>query len=90
AALVGFAALGLGLAVVVPVVYSATASLPGHNPGHAIAAISTCGWFGFLVGPPLIGVLADLTTLSVALGIIPILVAGIALAAGTLRPIATG
>ena len=86
AALIGFATLGLGLAVVVPVTYSAAAALPGRNPGNAIAAIATCGWFGFLIGPPVIGFLADATNLSVALGVIPILVLIMSLSAGLLRP----
>jgi MFS family permease len=75
----GFACLGVGLALIVPTVFSAAGRLPGLNPGTAIATVSTCGWFGFVCGPPLIGQLASLTSLPLALGIIPLLTTGIVL-----------
>jgi MFS family permease len=76
----GFACLGVGLGLIVPTVFSAAGRLPGINPGTAIATVSTCGWFGFVCGPPLIGQLASLSSLSVALGVVPVLMAGIVLA----------
>jgi hypothetical protein len=75
----GFACLGIGLALIVPTVFSAAGRLPGLNPGAAIAAVSACGWFGFVCGPPLIGQLASATSLSFALGVIPVLTTGIVL-----------
>jgi MFS family permease len=44
--------------------------MPGVAPGTAIAAMATVGYTGFLVGPPLIGALADLTSLRLALGLL--------------------
>jgi hypothetical protein len=41
--------------------------------------VSACGWLGFVCGPPLIGQLASIASLSVALGVIPVLTAGIVL-----------
>ena len=73
----GFACLGVGVALIVPTVFSAAGRLPGLNPGTAIATVSTCGWFGFVCGPPLIGQLASLTSLPLALGIVPLLTTGI-------------
>ncbi|MFN8630109.1 MAG: MFS transporter [Chloroflexota bacterium] len=78
--LVGFASLGLGLALVVPAAFSASGRLPGIHPGTAVAAVSAIGWVGFVAGPPLIGKLADAVTLPVALGVVPILTAVIAIA----------
>jgi MFS family permease len=80
AAIAGFACLGIGLALIVPTVSSAAGWLPGLSPGAAIAAVASCGWLGFVCGPPLIGELASATSLPVALGVIPALVAFIAVA----------
>jgi MFS family permease len=80
AAIAGFACLGIGLALIVPTVSSAAGRLPGLSPGAAIAAVTSCGWLGFVCGPPLIGELAATTSLRMALGVIPALVAFIAVA----------
>lgn len=79
-AIAGFAFLGIGLALVVPTVNSAAGRLPGLSPGAAIASVSACGWVGFVAGPPLIGELASATSLSAALGVLPVLVAFIVVA----------
>jgi fucose permease len=79
AVIAGFACLGIGLALIVPTVFSAAGRLPGLSPGTAIATVSACGWLGFVCGPPLIGQLASIASLSVALGVIPVLTAGIVL-----------
>jgi MFS family permease len=75
AALAGFACLGVGLASVVPAVFSAAGRIPGLHPGTAVAAVSACGWAGFVLGPPLIGHLASLSSLSTALFLLPALTA---------------
>ena len=67
AAIAGFAAMGLGLAAVFPLVVSAAANRPDVAPGPAIAAVSTTGYAGFMAGPPLIGLLSELGTLRGAL-----------------------
>jgi MFS family permease len=82
AALIGFACLGIGLASVVPAVFSAAGRIPGLHPGRAVATVSACGWAGFVCGPPLIGHLSALSSLPVALGLLPILTAFVV--AGTL------
>jgi hypothetical protein len=38
-----------------------------------VATASACGWAGFVCGPPLIAQLSSLTSLPVALGLIPVL-----------------
>lgn len=79
-ALIGFAALGVGLACVVPTVFSAAGAVPGVDPGTAIAVVSALGWVGFVVGPPLIGHLAATASLPVALGLLPLLTTAIVVA----------
>jgi MFS family permease len=78
--LAGFGCLGLGLALVVPTVFSAAGRVSGVNPGTAIAVVSAFGWTGFVCGPPLIGQIASAWSLRIALGLLPILTALIAFA----------
>ncbi|MCW2578984.1 MAG: putative transporter [Blastococcus sp.] len=81
----GFAAMGIGLACVVPLVFVAAAG-EDPDPGPALAAVSTPGYVGFLVGPPLIGGLGELVGLASALALLPLLLAGVALLAGRTAP----
>ena len=67
AALIGLFAVGLGVANGVPLMFSAAGRQPGTLAGPAIAAVSSMGSFGFLIGPPIIGVLADAVSLPWAL-----------------------
>lgn len=62
----GFAILGIGLGVVFPSLVSFTSRYASH-PAAAVATISTTGYFGCLAGPPLIGYLAQSTSLPTAL-----------------------
>lgn len=68
AGLVGFACVGLGLSNVVPVLFSAAARIPGIAPAHGIAAVSAVGYLGMMAGPPLIGLVAEHSSLTVGLG----------------------
>jgi hypothetical protein len=69
-AIAGFAALGFGLAGVVPTLFRAGADEPGVSTGPALAAVSSLGYLGFLAGPPLIGAVAQLTSLRLACGVL--------------------
>lgn len=62
-AMAGFLLVGAGVSSVVPMVYSAAGKSKTMSPGVALAAVSTIGFVGFLVGPPLIGFIAGLATL---------------------------
>jgi MFS family permease len=65
-AIIGFLLVGAGVSSVVPLVYSAAGKANAANPGVALAAVSTIGFLGFLIGPPLIGFIAGLSSLKVS------------------------
>ena len=59
----GFLLVGLGVCAIVPMVFSAAGKSKEMSPGVAITVVSTVGFVGFLVGPPVIGFVAGLATL---------------------------
>lgn len=71
--LIGFAAVGAGLSITVPLVYSAAGNVPGLPSGTGIAGVATIGYAGFLAGPPVIGLVADLFSLRVSLLLVALL-----------------
>jgi hypothetical protein len=78
-AIVGWALVGLGLAAVIPAVIGAAPPLVDAPPATAIAAVTTIGYLGSFTGPPLIGLLAEYSGLTLALS--TIVVAGLLTAA---------
>jgi hypothetical protein len=80
--LVGFALWGAGLAALVPVAFRAAGSVPGVPPAVGIAAVTTVGYSGFLIGPPTIGFVAELVGLRSAL----VVVLGLLLLLAALAP----
>ncbi len=85
--LVAFAGLGAGLAVVVPVVFSASGRIQGISAGTAISVVSAVGWAGLVCGPVVIGQLANATSLRAALILIPALTALVAVGTATSKTI---
>jgi MFS family permease len=69
-ALLGFLLVGFGTSAVVPLVYSAAGKSTHMSAGMALAAVSTIGFFGFLLGPPIIGFVAGATSLRVSFAFI--------------------
>jgi fucose permease len=67
-ALLGFTLVGLGLSIGVPIVFSLATKVEGVSAGAGIAAVSATATVGFLLGPPLIGFIAEELGLSVGLG----------------------
>lgn len=67
-ATLGFMFVGIGISSIIPICFS----LAGHQnkipTGIAITAVSSVSFFGFLIGPPLIGYMSDWFDLRVALG----------------------
>jgi MFS family permease len=66
----GFLVVGLALSAVVPIAFSAAGDLAPERAGAAISVVTTLGYGGFLLGPVIVGGLAELAGLRVALGII--------------------
>lgn len=79
-ALLGFACLGLGLSVMVPVFFSTAADGPGAA-GPKLALVSSFSYAGFLLGPALIGQIANATSIYAAIWLLPVF-AGLAGALG--------
>ena len=66
--LVGFLVVGLALAAVAPVAFSLAGDLAPDRVAAASAVLTTLGYVGFLIGPALVGGLAEWTGLRLALG----------------------
>lgn len=79
----GMALVGMGLATIVPLLYNAATRVPGVSRAAAIASVSSIGYAGFMVGPPIIGGLAQATTLTAAMGVL--IAACVLLASGAHR-----
>ncbi|MGH7244091.1 MAG: MFS transporter [Phycisphaerales bacterium] len=85
ASIAGFVLVGVGASNVVPVMFSAAGkqtSMPAHL---ALPAMTTLGYAGGLVGPPVIGFIAQWSSLSVSLGLIGVLLAAIAVASTRMK-----
>lgn len=63
----GFLLVGLGVSSIVPICYSAAGRLKTMSASIAITAVSSISFLGFMIGPPLIGLLSDITDLRIAL-----------------------
>jgi MFS family permease len=85
AGIAGFACLGAGMSGVVPIVFRASGRVPGMAAGVGLAAVSSTGYLGFLVGPPTIGGIAALTGLPTALIVLVALAAVVTVLAPTAR-----
>ncbi len=85
-ALVGFAAVGIGLANIIPLSFSAAGNYPQISPSAGIAGVATIGYAGFLAGPPIIGSVAEATSLRIALALVAFLVATLVFTAGAVSP----
>ncbi|MGW4029843.1 MFS transporter [Streptomyces sp. NPDC004838] len=83
-ALTGFALIGLGVAVVVPLAFAA-AGRSGPRPSQAIAGVATITYTSGLIAPSAIGAVADATSLVVSFGLVTALAFGLVLGAGVLR-----
>ena len=84
-ALVGFGLLGAGLAPVVPILYAAASRVPGSTRSAAIAAVASVGYAGLLLGPPIVGGIAQQWSLSTAMWVIVFMAAALGLGARVVR-----
>jgi fucose permease len=78
---IGFAVIGAGLAMVVPILFGAASRVPGTTPAAAIAAVSSIGYSGFMIGPPLIGGIAQHSSLTMAMWVVVVTASILALSA---------
>lgn len=91
--LLGWLSIGLGVSVVIPMVFSAAGALALRRyadviaPAQAVAVVSGVVYSAFLIGPPLVGFLADALTLRWAMLLVSILGLGIVLGAGVTKQV---
>jgi MFS family permease len=78
-ATIGFLMVGFGVSSIIPISYSTAGRSKLYSPGVALAMVSTISFFGFLLGPPLIGYIAELFTLKVSFVLIAVAGLGITL-----------
>ncbi|WP_340563147.1 MFS transporter [Streptomyces sp. GSL17-111] len=88
AAMGGFALLGLGIAVVVPLAFAAAAR-SGTAPSQSIAGVATITYTSGLIAPSAIGSVAEVSSLTVSFGLVTLLAFGLVLGAGVLRSAST-
>jgi predicted MFS family arabinose efflux permease len=81
----GFGLLGIGIAVVVPLVFAAAGRI-GGSPGRSIAGVAGIAYGSGLIAPGVIGGIAHLSSLTVSFVVIVVLVALMGLCAQVLRP----
>ncbi|MDP9479053.1 MAG: MFS transporter [Actinomycetota bacterium] len=70
--IVGFLVVGLALAAIAPLAFSVAGDLVPQRAASAISVVTTFGYGGFLLGPPLVGGLAEVVGLRMALGLIAV------------------
>ncbi len=78
-AIMGCLLVGFGASCVVPMVYAVAGRSKTMSPGLALAAVSTIGFVGFLIGPPMIGFVAQLAGLKFSFAILALLGFGVSL-----------
>ncbi|MDQ1041031.1 MFS family permease [Streptomyces sp. V3I8] len=83
--ILGFAAAGFGVATLVPAAMHEADELPGLKPGSGLAIVSWLMRLGFLLSPPVVGLVADATSLRVGLLVVPLAGLLVLLFAGVLR-----
>ncbi len=81
----GFLLVGIGVSSVIPLVYSAAGRSKTFSPGLALTAVSSIGFLGFLIGPPVIGFIAQAFNLRWSFTLIAILGFGTTLLASKIK-----
>ena len=76
-AIAGCLLVGFGASCVVPMVYAVAGKSSTMSPGLALAAVSTIGFVGFLIGPPVIGFIAQFAGLRLSFAVIALLGLGV-------------
>jgi MFS family permease len=84
--ILGFAAAGFGVATLVPAAMHEADELPGLKAGTGLTVVSWLMRLGFLLSPPLVGAVADATSLRTGLLVVPIAGLIVIVLAGILKP----
>lgn len=82
----GFAAAGFGVATLVPATMHGADQLPGLRPGTGLTVVTWLMRVGFVSSPPVVGLIADATSLRVGLLVVPIAGVAVMLLAVVLSP----
>lgn len=72
-AIVGYILVGFGCSCIVPVLFSASANIPGVSTVEGFAMVTTGGLIGFLTGPSVIGFISEKSNLSTGLSLLILL-----------------
>ncbi|MEU4240529.1 MFS transporter [Actinoplanes sp. NPDC026619] len=83
--ILGFAAAGFGVATLVPAAMHEADQLPGLRPGTGLTVLSWLMRLGFLLSPPVVGAIADATSLRAGLLVVPAAGVLVVILAGVLR-----
>jgi len=81
----GFLLVGFGVSSVVPIAYGLAGRSNTMSPGMALSAVSTIGFLGFLIGPPMIGFIAEASSLRISFALIALLGLGTTILAGKVK-----
>ncbi len=84
--LFGFLLIGFGAANIVPIMFGAAGRLTDISASVALTIVITMGYTGMLLGPAFVGLIAEMTTLPVALSGIALLLIGVAFSASKIAP----
>ncbi|MGW8450137.1 MFS transporter [Streptomyces niveus] len=84
--ILGFATAGFGVATLVPAAMHEADELPGLRPGSGLTIVSWLMRLGFLLSPPIVGLVADSTSLRVGLLVVPLAGLMVMVLAGVLQP----
>jgi MFS family permease len=85
AATTGFLLVGFGVSSVIPIVYGLAGKSTKMSPSAALAAVSTISFLGFLIGPPVIGFIAELSSLRFSFSVIAVLGLGTTMLASKVK-----
>lgn len=85
--LLGFFLIGLGAANIVPIMFGAAGRLPETSASVALTIVITMGYSGMLLGPAFIGWIAEVTSISIALGFVAFLLVGVGFSARYLKEV---
>lgn len=85
-AIAGFAVVGLGLSPVLPLAFVAASQHDPGNTGIAIARVNVGNYIGFVIGAPLVGVIAEFSALPVGFACLILVALAVAASAPAFRP----